>query len=216
MMIGDLETQLLAGGTHPVGVDEVGRGCIAGPVYAAAVMLDYIALASLSDQTISLVRDSKTLSGAERRKILTTIKACAVRWEVGSATVSEIEEHGIVEATFLAMRRALKHVADLSQLVLVDGNTRISKYRGLQQSVVKGDNKVYAIAAASIIAKEARDDYMRTQSEAFPHYGFDQHVGYGTKAHLETIERFGICHLHRRNFSPISGLVDERTKYQRV
>ena len=208
---GSIERKILAQGLFPIGVDEVGKGCLAGPVYAASVELDYAALAELPPKDIALIRDSKTLSTAQRQYISGPIKECALRYKVGSASPREIEELGISEATFLAMRRSYQRMTSSNSILLIDGNRRIPRFRGLQQTVVKGDSLCYGIAAASILAKEARDDFMRHQSEAFPQYGFDSHVGYGTKRHLEMIHKFGICDLHRRNFAPIRRQVEHGT-----
>jgi ribonuclease HII len=187
-----------------VGVDEVGRGCLAGPVYAAAASLCYASLDRLDPASRALIRDSKTLSRSQREKILSVLAEIAVSYAIGVGTVSEIESLGIVGATFLAMRRAISSLSVTPGIVLVDGNRPISDYSGQQKAIVKGDSLCYSIAAASIFAKEARDLYMTEQSAIYPDYGFENHVGYGTKAHMTNIDLFGICPLHRRNFAPIS------------
>ena len=200
---GRLESALRKRGALVAGVDEVGRGCLAGPVFAACAVVDYDRLRSLSAADRALVRDSKELSSLQRARIIPILEKICVAWQISSATVLEIERHGIAPATFLAMRRALSRLTPAPDVVLVDGKMRISGYDGVQQTIIKGDSLCFAIAAASIFAKEARDDYMRFQAKQFPVYGFDSHVGYGTKRHLAMIEAHGICTLHRRNFEPI-------------
>jgi len=206
-MRGEIEAKAKASGLTILGVDEVGRGCLAGPVFAACVAIDYEALAELSDAERNLLRDSKKLSAKQRQAVQLLIARVAKECFIGSATEREIETKGIVGATFLAMHRSIAQCKQSYGLLLVDGNQKLPDYNGDQQTVVGGDNECYAIAAASIIAKEARDLYMREQAEAFPVYGFDKHVGYGTKQHLEMIALHGICHLHRRNFAPITRYV---------
>jgi ribonuclease HII len=187
-----------------VGVDEVGRGCLAGPVYAAAAHLCYPALDRLDAANLALVRDSKTLSKRQRQNVLAILADVTISHCVAAGTVTEIEDLGIVGATFLAMRRAISGLSVVPGIVLVDGNRPISDYQGSQEAIVRGDSFCFSIAAASIYAKEARDLHMTEQSEVFPNYGFERHVGYGTKFHMTNIELFGICPLHRRNFAPIT------------
>lgn len=187
-----------------VGVDEVGRGCIAGPVYAACVILDFVKLRKVKAEHKEVIRDSKTLSTAQRQRALRIISDVAIEIQQGHASVREIEAIGIQPATFLAMRRALHACANAFNLVLVDGNRPISELAWKQMTVIKGDHLCYSIAAASIVAKEARDTYMREQHNFYPDYGFDAHVGYCTKEHLAALERLGACDLHRRNFAPIA------------
>ncbi len=205
MTRGKLEKALVErDGVVIVGVDEVGRGCIAGPVYAACVILDFAKLHLLAADEKNLLRDSKTLSAGQRQKALSTIQTIAIEIQSGHASVREIETLGIQPATFLAMRRALNNCQQPFNLVLVDGNRPINDIAWKQMTVIKGDNLCYSIAAASIVAKETRDQFMREQDLQFPDYGFASHVGYGTKEHLAAIARSGICTLHRRNFAPIS------------
>jgi ribonuclease HII len=196
-----------SGNVIVAGVDEVGRGCLAGPVYAAAVILDYGLLQKSSKTELALIRDSKTLSHIQRQKALKTITAIKKEAHVGSATVTEIENLGISGATFLAMRRALEMCDLMVDQVLVDGNQLIPKLALAQTAIVGGDAKCFAIASASILAKETRDHFMRTASAAYPDYGFDRHVGYGTQHHIEQIKKLGITALHRRTFAPISHML---------
>lgn len=204
---GKIEKEFSAQGYSLLGIDEVGRGCLAGPVYAACVSLDYSALALLTDKERDLVRDSKKLSRLQRQRILPTIKHIANEAYIAHATAREIEELGILDATFLAMRRAISLCSSLYDMVLIDGNIKIRQYAGRQTCVIGGDSSCYAIAAASILAKEARDKFMANQAEKFPVYGFESHVGYGTKKHMDALKEHGLCDLHRRNFAPVKKLL---------
>lgn len=188
------------------GVDEVGRGCLAGPVFAAAIAIDGSRFAKLADKQRRMIRDSKTLSPRQRVTILPVIIQIAQNYSVGLAQVREIEQLGIVKATFLAMRRAVTLLTPIDLLV-VDGRTPIPGIDVQQQAVVGGDQLLPVISAASIVAKVARDQYMAKQGQRYPQYGFAQHVGYGTAQHFARIAEHGICPLHRRNFSPIKELV---------
>ncbi len=205
---GKMERRWLKEGHLILGVDEVGRGCLAGPVFAASAQLDYQAVKKLSTKDKDLLRDSKTLSHLQRERAITFIKAVAKHWEIGRAEVNEIEVHGIVGATFLAMRRAITPILPHSTLLIVDGNAKIPNIDIRQESIVKGDNLCYAIAAASILAKEARDSFMREIALEYPGYGFEKHVGYGTREHLAALHKQGICPLHRKNFAPIQELLN--------
>jgi len=200
---GYFESQARDQGISMVGVDEVGRGCIAGPVYAAAASLNYEKLFQLDKKQLHLIRDSKTLSSAQRQQILPIIESIALDYAIGIATVADIESDGIVPATFTAMRRALAQVHGSYDLLLIDGRSPLPSYSGQQRAIIKGDSLVYAIAAASILAKEARDKHMREADLDYPGYGFAKHVGYNTKQHLDALDEIGICPLHRRNFAPI-------------
>jgi ribonuclease HII len=204
---GEFESQLIQSGLTPIGLDEVGRGCLAGPVYAGCVILDYVGVTRLSPADLKLIRDSKTLSAKQRGEAIAIIESVAVHCQTGSASAQEIDELGIVRATFLAMRRCLPQYLSHQHVLLIDGKLKMPDYGGPQHAIVKGDNSCFAIAAAAIHAKEARDTYMREQAEALPHWGFDQHVGYGTKSHLEALVRHGVSPLHRRSFAPISGML---------
>lgn len=204
MRRGALEKKLLAEGRLLVGIDEVGRGCIAGPVYTACVSLDYHRLFKLRASERALIRDSKKLSTKQRQDILGVIHTIAIEAHVGISSAREVERYGIVEAIFLAMRRALNQCRTPHDLLLVDGNQEVTGHSGEQLTIVEGDYYCYAIAAASIIAKEARDDFMREQALVYPNFGFENHVGYSTREHLEKIEAHGICPLHRKNFAPIT------------
>ncbi|MEY4631739.1 MAG: ribonuclease [Pseudomonadota bacterium] len=212
---GDLERAALERGNHPVGIDEVGRGCIAGPVVVAAVVLDYPRLFSLPEKTLGLIRDSKSLSARQRGQVVPVIHEIAQAYATASAGVEEIERLGILGATFVAMRRALDCInrshGQSFDLVLVDGNQKIPEpvlpgRSILQQTVVKGDHWCYAIAAASILAKEERDRFMHQLGGELPQYGFEKHVGYGTPQHIESLKVHGVSPWHRRGFEPVRSM----------
>jgi ribonuclease HII len=199
---GSIESALSKQQKTFAGIDEVGRGCLAGPVYAAIVVLAYERVRKLKKDERDLIRDSKTLTPLQRARIVPVIQAIADEWYISSASVAEIESLGILKANFLAMRRALNQCHTDIDTLLVDGNLQVPGYNGHQMTVVKGDSLCFSIAAASILAKEARDRYMAKQATQYPHYGFENHVGYGTRQHLEMISKHGPCELHRRNFAP--------------
>jgi len=177
------------------GVDEAGRGPLAGPVTAAAVMLD-------PERPIDGLRDSKKLSAAARERLADEIRECAVAWCVAEASVEEIDQLNILQATLLAMQRAVAGLSRAPDDVWVDGN-RCPDWAWRSQAVVKGDDKVAAIAAASILAKTERDHFMRRLHDDYPDYGFAQHMGYGTAVHLAALKAHGACPQHRRSFAPV-------------
>ncbi|MBE6917349.1 MAG: ribonuclease HII [Ruminococcaceae bacterium] len=174
------------------GVDEAGRGPLAGPVYAAAVILPpHIEIPGLND--------SKKLTDKRRRELMPLIMEQAIAYGIGSATEQEIDEINILQATFLAMERALAQLKGKADFALIDGNRE--KDFGLPvMTVVKGDSRSANIAAASILAKVSRDDYMDELAKQYPEYGFEVHKGYGTKAHYEALRTHGHCPAHRLSF----------------
>lgn len=175
------------------GVDEAGRGPLAGDVYAAAVILP-------KGHVIEGVNDSKKLSEKKRDMLFDKIINECVCYSVGTASAQEIDEINILQATFLAMKRAVEGLDIIPQLALVDGN-RVPPLDDTDvETVVKGDAKSASIAAASIIAKVSRDRYMLEMAEKYPQYQFEKHKGYGTKLHYEMIEKYGICEIHRKSF----------------
>ncbi len=178
-----------------IGVDEAGRGPLAGPVVASAVIVDkYV-------DEFDMINDSKKLTEKKREKLFDyIIENCKVG--VGIATGEEIDKINILNATFLAMRRALDDLEEYldDKLVLVDGNHLIREYESDQKFVIKGDSKSLAIAAASIVAKVTRDRIMIKYNDVYPEYNFHKHKGYGTKAHREAIVEHGPCEAHRKSF----------------
>lgn len=205
---GELEAYCLSKDKFAVGVDEVGRGCIAGPVVAAAVILDYNKLFALDEKTLGLIRDSKTLSAKQRDKILPVIKEIALSNAVAESNVAEVESLGILQATFKAMTKAISQIKHHYDIVLTDGKQCIPGLNTHQKAIVKGDSLVYAIAAASILAKQTRDKYMHELANSYPEYGFEAHVGYGTKKHMDALKTYGVTPIHRKNFAPVRRLVE--------
>ncbi len=174
------------------GVDEAGRGPLAGPVCAAAVILP-------RDLEIEGLNDSKKLSDKRRRALFEQITAQAVSYGIAFATEQEIDEINILQATFLAMRRAMERLTVRPSIALIDGN-RETDFGLPVRTIVKGDSLSANIAAASILAKVTRDDFMMQQAELYPQYGFDVHKGYGTRAHYDALRKYGPCPIHRRTF----------------
>jgi ribonuclease HII len=209
---GKIESEYHRHGKRIAGVDEVGRGCVAGPVYGGCVILDYPALRKLKPQKRSLLRDSKQLSKTQREDAIPIIQGVALGMGVGIGEVAEIERLGIQEATFLAMRRAIKRATKsfTVDILLVDGHLALPGYDGEQEAIVKGDDLCFCIACGSILAKVARDHAMSSYGKSFPSYGFERHVGYATKEHLESIKQHGPCPLHRKNFEPVKSLVQKQ------
>jgi ribonuclease HII len=187
------------------GVDEAGRGPLAGPVTAAAVMLD-------PEKPIHGLRDSKKLSAAARERLAEEIRERAAAWCVAEASVAEIDQLNILHATMLAMQRAVAGLGRAPDEVWVDGN-RCPNWSWRSQAVVKGDDKVAAIAAASFLAKTVRDRFMCRLHDEYPAYGFAQHMGYGTAAHLAALQAHGACPQHRRSFGPVKLLLDQATLF---
>ena len=201
---GDIENSYLETGKLIAGVDEVGRGCLAGPVTTAAIILDYDKLYELDDKTRDLIRDSKKLSVKQRERIIPVIKDIAITYAIQSATVEEVDELNIIGATFLAMNRSLACLERKPDITLVDGNQEVKGFKGKQRTLVKGDSLAYTIAAASILAKDARDTYMCEVGEKHPEYGFESHVGYGTKKHIDALAEHGVLAVHRKSFAPVA------------
>ena len=182
------------------GSDEVGRGCLAGPVVAGAVVLD-------PDAHIPGLADSKMLSADERERLNDLIKARALAWSVCFVEPAEIDALNIHRASLEAMRRAVMAIAPLPDAVLVDA-FRIPELHIAQRGVLHGDRRCAAIAAASIVAKVSRDRHMMTEHANDPRYGYDRHKGYATAEHRAAVERFGYSSLHRRSFKPQASLFD--------
>jgi ribonuclease HII len=181
------------------GVDEAGRGPLAGPVMAAAVILD-------DRRPIVGLGDSKKISPRRREALFDEIRAKALCCSIAQASVEEIDALNILQATMLAMRRAVMGLRLPPKLVLVDGN-RLPVLDIRAEAIVKGDDKVPSISAASILAKVSRDRWCKEYHQQFPQYGFDQHKGYGTAEHLAALRLHGPCPQHRRTFKPVTDLL---------
>ena len=193
MDLWQIENEIYASGISPVcGVDEAGRGPLAGPVCAAAVILP-------RGLVIEGLDDSKKLTEKRREALFDVIAEKAESFAVAFAAVEEIEELNILGATYLAMNRAIAEIEPRPALALIDGN-RDSGIELKSRCVVKGDAKCASIAAASILAKVTRDRYMREMAERYPRYGFEKHKGYGTAAHYAALREYGPCAIHRPSF----------------
>lgn len=187
--------------SHVAGLDEAGRGALAGPVVAAAVILpldDAAVVAALHG-----VNDSKQLTANVREGLFEVIVATAVAYGVGAATAQEIDAQGILPATRLAMTRALAQLEPAAAGLLIDGRIRLAHINRPQQSIIRGDSHSLSIAAASILAKVSRDREMVALDPFYPHYNFAQHKGYGTEAHRAAIAKYGATAVHRHTFAPI-------------
>jgi ribonuclease HII len=188
------------GGLDPAacaGIDEVGRGCLFGPVMAGAVVLAAEALAPLADAGLT---DSKKLTPRQRQALVPLIRSLAVQWSLGQASAAEIDRIGIRAATERAMVRALQRLPSRPQLLLVDGNLPLRGWSGSQRTLVRGDGRCLAIAAASVLAKQERDALIRRLARHHPGYGLERHVGYGTAEHRHALASLGLTALHRRSF----------------
>lgn len=186
-------------GPDIAGVDEVGRGPLAGDVVAAAVILD-------PARPIEGLRDSKKLSEARREELAGHIREQSLAWCVARASVAEIDKINILQASLLAMKRAVEGLAVQPGFVLVDGN-RLPQWHYASEPVVKGDDRVPAIAAASILAKVQRDAELVALEQEYPGYGFAAHKGYPTKTHLAALKELGVTPVHRRSFAPVRDLL---------
>jgi ribonuclease HII len=184
------------------GVDEAGRGPLAGEVVAAAVILD-------PQRPINGLRDSKKLSPARRAELALLIRERALAWSIASASAAEIDELNILQASLLAMHRAVAALHPQPEYVLVDGN-RLPQWPYAAQALVRGDDRVPAIAAASILAKVHRDGLMVTLEGQYPGYGFAAHKGYPTAAHLQALQHLGVTPVHRRSFAPVKKILAVR------
>lgn len=193
--LGMLDRICEANGHRVAGVDEAGRGPLAGPVVAAAVILDTAA-------PIAGIQDSKVLSAEKREALSLDIKASALAWSIASASVEEIDSLNILQATLLAMTRAINSLSVSPRAVLIDGN-RAPRIDCETYTAVKGDGWVPVIGAASILAKVERDRIMLEADRAMPNYGFAAHKGYPTRAHIEALEREGISDIHRKSYAPV-------------
>ena len=185
---------------HSAGVDEAGRGPLAGDVYAAAVILN-------TERPIEGLADSKTLSEKKRIMLAAQIKTEALSWSIAVATVQEIDQLNILQATLLAMKRAVEGLSIQPELAWIDGN-QSPRLNCRVETVVKGDSIVPAISAASILAKTARDEELQRLHIIYPQYAFDQHKGYGTALHLARLKQYGPSPVHRRSFAPVRACLE--------
>lgn len=186
------------------GVDEAGRGPLAGPVYAAAVILD-------PQRPIDGLRDSKKLSAERREELAERIRACALAWSIAKCSEAEIDRLNILQASMLAMRRAIHGLSVQPSLALIDGN-RCPVVRVPTEAVIGGDDLVPAISAASILAKTARDAALQKLHRKYPMYGFDQHKGYPTALHLERLLQHGVSPVHRKSYAPVRAVLEGATR----
>ena len=186
------------------GVDEVGRGSLIGPVYAAAVILDK----SINKK---LLKDSKVITKDKRKLLSIYIKKNSI-WAIGSASIREIETLNILNASLLAMKRAIKKLKVKPNLVLVDGNKSPDLNNYITKTIIKGDQKIKEISAASIVAKVSRDKLILKMSESFKKYKWDSNAGYGTKDHINAIRKYGITRFHRKTFNPIHNILSLKKK----
>lgn len=182
-----------------LGVDEVGRGCWAGPVVAGAVLLDI---------PIPGLRDSKKLTKLQRERLDREIRLQAVDFGVGWVAPAEIDEIGLTAAVGLAMERAVANITQPYDKLIIDGNYNFLPAIPVSTCIVKADDTIPAVSAASILAKVARDAYMGKAATEYPGYAFERHVGYGTLAHRLALQALGVCDLHRRSFAPIRALLE--------
>jgi ribonuclease HII len=198
------ERDAWARGIWVAGVDEVGRGPLAGPVVAAAVILDPTA-------PIDGLRDSKLLTFRQRRRLAREVRVHALAWAVGRVGPRRIDQVNVLQATWFAMRTALARLRVAPGLVLVDGRLRIPGVSCVQRAIVAGDRRSASVAAASIVAKVVRDRLMVRADRRYPDYGFRRHKGYATADHLEALTRLGPCPLHRRSFHGVEAVGGDHT-----
>lgn len=182
------------------GVDEAGRGPLAGPVYAAAVILH-------PERPIASLTDSKKLSAKRRTELAEKIRKNALAWNIASASTEEIDRLNILQATFLAMRRACENLCVMPQEIIIDGRALPPGLNAPARAVIKADDSFPQVAAASILAKTARDQWCMELDQRYPEYGFAQHKGYGTALHMERLQVHGPCPEHRRSFAPVKRLL---------
>src|SRR3989344_184086 len=187
------------------GIDEVGRGWWAGPVVSAAVIFDQNIRITFNDVGLSRVRDSKTTAPKEREKLSEIIKKQALAYSISEIGVKRINKHGIGKCSQYAFRKALKKLKVRPDHILIDAFYIKYLKRKSQNAIVKGDEKCFSIAAASIIAKVYRDNLMKKLGKRFPKYRFDLHKGYGTLLHQKSIEKYGLCKIHRTSFKILAG-----------
>jgi len=185
------------------GIDEAGRGPLAGPVVAAAVIFDFIAI----PEELNGIADSKKLNADKRVSFAKIIMERAAGFGIGVCDHLTIDRLNILQATFLAMKKALSALKTKPAIILVDGGLPLPNYSSPQQAIINGDNLIFSIAAASILAKVTRDAIMEEMHAKYPRYFFNRHKGYGTKLHLDALKLYGPCEIHRRSFRPVKRLI---------
>lgn len=195
-----LNDELVIPAGRVAGVDEAGRGPLAGPVVAGAVILDV-------ENPVAGLKDSKCLSASRRERLFDEIQEKALAWSVAYASVEEIDSINILQATMLAMRRAVDALRPTAEYALIDGN-RCPELSCPARAIIKGDSRVAAISAASIIAKVTRDREMQVLDAKYPGYGLAQHKGYPSRAHIEALEMLGASPVHRRSYAPVRKLLE--------
>lgn len=192
------EKKLYKKGTYLIaGVDEAGRGPLAGPVVSAAVVMP------AKEKVIGGIRDSKMLSEKKREELFPIIMKKAVAVGVGIVSEKEIDRYRILRAALFSMKKAVLNLKKTPEYIFIDGRDIVPDLDISQKSFIQGDKRIYSIASASIIAKVTRDRIMRKYHSKYPQYGFDHHKGYGTKAHFEMLKKYGPCPIHRRSFRPV-------------
>jgi ribonuclease HII len=195
-----LNDELVIPAGRVAGVDEAGRGPLAGPVVAGAVILDV-------ENPVAGLKDSKCLSASRRERLFDEIQEKALAWSVAYASVEEIDSINILQATMLAMRRAVDALRPTAEYALIDGN-RCPELSCPARAIIKGDSRVAAISAASILAKVTRDREMQVLDAKYPGYGLAQHKGYPSRAHIEALEMLGASPVHRRSYAPVRKLLE--------
>lgn len=182
-----------------LGIDEVGRGCLAGPLVVGAVILD-------DSHYIEGLRDSKQVARPMRERLAEQIELHAKAYSLGWVSAKEIDKIGLTKAMTLAIEKALEHIDAPYDQIIIDGSVNYLPFNPKSKAVIKADQNIRPVSAASIIAKVARDNYMIRMAETYPEYGFDSHVGYGTKDHIDMIKLHEPCKLHRLSFRPINSM----------
>lgn len=211
-----LERKMFSSGYHLiVGLDEAGRGTLAGPVVAACVGCS--AKFDFADPKFKNLRDSKKIVSKKREELYNNIiNDNFLQVTVGVCDHSIIDKINILRATLLAMRRAVVRLSQKPDCLLIDGKNIIPNFNIKQRAIIKGDNKVFLIAAASVVAKVTRDRMMKKLHRQYPEYNFSQHKGYGTKEHIDLIQRHGPCLIHRRTFSPVRNFVNRTSTCEKA